>query len=93
LKAVFWVVLFLPIVFTLLILVLIPGPNELQGYAVVPLIGLGLSMLFCPLYCGIRLGMQWASRPWPRVFLSLALIAGLGIFYLSAALAGCTAIL
>lgn len=74
-------------------MVLVRGLNSQGDLAIVALLGLGLSILVCPLYCGIRLAVQWASRPLTRVLLGLALVVGLGILYLSVALAGCASIL
>jgi len=89
----FWIAFFIPIGITVLSMVAVRGLNQKGDLAIVVLLGLGLSILVCPLYCGIRLAVQWASQPLPRVLLGLVLVAGLGILYLSVALAGCASIL
>ena len=86
----FWVALFLPIGLILPILILGKTSSDLFGVLLVPLI---LALLVCPLYCGIRLALQWASDPVPRIFLSLALVTGLGFLYLAVTFAGCVTML
>ena len=89
----FWITFFLPIGATLVFMVAAGAIKQQEGLTIAALLVLGLSMLICPLYCGIRLAIQWASQPLTRVLLSLALVAGLGILYLSVSLAGCASIL
>jgi hypothetical protein len=92
LETAFWVALFLP--FGLILLtVVVAGAKAAQDGLVLMLFPLGLALLICPLYCGIRLAVQWTGHPVARVFLGLVLVAGLGVFYLSVALAGCTLLL
>ena len=84
---------FLPIGVTLLSILVVTGLDQQGELMIFALLGLGLSILVCPVYCGIRLAVQWASQPLSRVLLSLALVAGLGVLYLSVALAGCASVL
>jgi hypothetical protein len=84
----FWAVLFLPVLFVILTVVM----NK-SAEMVVPLILLGLSALICPVFCGFRLAFLWSQQPATRVLLGVGLTVGLGCLYLAVSFAGCMTIL
>lgn len=84
----FWVVLFLP-----LALLVVTMSFAKSSAVAIPLIALGLAVLICPLYCGIRLALQWGNTPGARILLGLFLSLGLVFVYLAVSFAGCVSLL
>lgn len=89
----FWVAFLLPVAVTLLSVVIVKGLNLKGAPEHVAVTAIGISVLVCPLYCGIWLAVQWTSNPVLRVIISLLMFFCLGILYLAFAMPGCASIL